>query len=245
MNFLNNKLYSNYLFISTFVFFTIYFLSFCLAPVHAQGNLTVIPKDSSPFGKPYSNWTAEWWQWYVETPFDNNHPSRDLTGVNCGINQSGPVWFISGSEKVPIEKTCVVPEGKAILVPILIYECSYTENKNEKTPEDLLNCAKSNADNMQALKLRYGEIDLPEQQIRQEFRISTSPFIVNFPENNVFLAQPPGPTTAVSDGYWIMFEPPSPGNYDINFGGCFGNPIVVDPAKFCQDVTYHLKVLPS
>jgi hypothetical protein len=41
---------------------------------------------------------------------------------------------------------------------------------------------------------------------------------------NVFNANPPGPSTAVSDGYWVMFEPPSVGDHDIKFAGCSGNP---------------------
>jgi len=241
----NNYSFSNFLAIPLFMFFLIFSVSLFVLPAHAVSNLTVIPQNSSPFEKPYSNWTADWWKWYIETPFDNNHQSKDPSGASCDRNQSGPVWFLSGSEKVPIEKTCVIPGGKAILVPILIVECSYVENKNEKTPEDLLRCAQSITNDMQGLKLKYDGIDIPKQQIGQEFRTETSPFIVNFPEMNVFLAQPPGLSTVVSDGYWIMFEAPPPGNYDIIFGGCYGNPVIVDPTKFCQDVTYHLKVLPS
>ena len=80
--------------------------------------MVIIPQNSSPFGKPISEWTANWWRWYIQTPFDNLHPSKDLTGASCGRSQSGPVWYLSGSEKVSIEKTCIVPKGKAILVPV-------------------------------------------------------------------------------------------------------------------------------
>jgi hypothetical protein len=142
-----------------------------------------------------------------------------------------------------MEKTCTIPNAKAILVPILNIECSYVENKNEKTTDDLRNCASSFADQMQALKVSYDGIDIPDEEIHQKYRVASSPFIVNFPPKNVFNAAPPGNSTAVSDGYWILFNAPSPGKHDIIFGGCFGNPTVVDPAKFCQDVTYHLKVL--
>jgi hypothetical protein len=245
MQYLKNYSFSNLIAISLFVVFLLFSVALFLIPSYAVSNLTIISQDSNPFGKPYSNWTADWWKWYIETPFDNTHPSKDLTGANCDRNQAGPVWFISGSERVPIEKTCVIPAGKAILVPILIVECSFVENSNEKTPEGLLECAKSITSDMQGLNIKYDGSNVPEDQIRQKFRISTSPFIVNFPENNVFDAKPAGPSTAVSDGYWIMFKAPPPGNYDIKFGGCYGNPMVVDTSKFCQDVTYHLKILPS
>ena len=54
------------------------------------------------------------------TPFDQNHQSVDPTGAQCARAQAGPVWFISGSEKVGIEKTCTLPKGKAILVPFVL-----------------------------------------------------------------------------------------------------------------------------
>ena len=77
----------------------------------------------------------------------------------------------------------------------MVIECSYVENKNEKTPGDLLRCAKSIANDMQGLKIKYDGVNIPEQQILQEHRVATSPFMVNFPSNNVFNAKPPGPST--------------------------------------------------
>ena len=175
------------------MFLLIFLVPACLISAHAISSLTVIPQSSNPFGKPYSQWTADWWKWYIETPFDSIHQSKDFTGKNCNRNQSGPVWFLSGSERFQIEKTCVIPGGKSILVPILVIECSYVENKNEKTPGDLLRCAKSIANDMQGLKIKYDGVNIPEQQILQEHRVATSPFMVNFPSNNVFNAKPPGP----------------------------------------------------
>jgi hypothetical protein len=134
-------------------------------------------------------------------------------------------------------------EGKAIMVPVLIVECSYVENKNEKTPEGLRNCAKSITDKMQGLTLTYDGVTLSDQEIHQKYRVGTFPLSVNFPPKNVFNANPPGPSTAVSDGYWVMFEPPSVGDHNIKFAGCSGNPSVVETGKFCQNVNYHLKVV--
>ena len=66
-----------------------------------------------------------------------------------------------GAKGSEIEKTCVIPGGKSILVPILVIECSYVENKNEKTPGDLLRCAKSIANDMQGLKIKYDGVNIP------------------------------------------------------------------------------------
>src|SRR5919112_1000595 len=105
MHMVNNYLNLSFLVFPLFIFLFVFSGSHYLFYAHAEGNLTVIPHNSNPFGKSYSNWTAEWWKWYIGTPFDSNHQSKDLTGSNCGRNQSGPVWFLSGSEQFPSEKT--------------------------------------------------------------------------------------------------------------------------------------------
>jgi hypothetical protein len=249
MGFLNSYLSLNSLAITILICLLTFSSSLLVIQSYALSNLTIIPKNSHPFGKPFSEWTANWWKYYIETPFDDKHPSKDRTGANCDRNQSGPVWFLSGSEIVPIEKTCAIPAGKAILIPILNYECSYAEDKRLKTPADLTKCAKSGVDVMNLLHLKYDEINIPQEQIRQDFRVATSPFTVNFPADNVFDAKPAGLSTAVSDGYWVMFSAPPPGKYDIKFGGCGGGAAPTGPpaytltAGFCQDVTYHLNIL--
>jgi hypothetical protein len=243
MKLFNNCRLSNYLYFAGFIFFLTFSIIPSVIPVHASTNLTIFPPNSTPFGKPYSEWTVNWWKWFIEIPFDNNHPFLDPTGASCGRNQSGPVWFLSGNQG-PVEKTCVIPSGKAILFPILNFECSYAEDKTLKTPADLLKCAQSGTDSMKILNFKYNGKEVPFDQIKQQFRVTSSPFAVNFPINNVFTGTP-GPTTAVSDGYWIMFEPPSTGNYDIRFGGCGGvcKGAHASVNDFSVDVIYHLKVL--
>jgi hypothetical protein len=220
----------------------------CLPLPQVAGKLVVIPPTASPFGRPYSEWTADWWRWYIQTPFDNNHPSVDRTGAQCARSQSGPVWYLSGSEKVGIEKTCIIPKGKAILVPILNTECSYVEDKSITNVEGLRTCTKDMADHYTGLKVIYDGVAISDSEIHQKYRVVSSPFKVNFPAKNVYTASPPGNTTSVSDGYWVFLEAPSPGNHELKFGGCYQspatNPTSMQPTgNFCQDVTYHLKVL--
>ena len=52
--------------------------------------------DSKPYGVSYLQWAAKWWQWLLSIPSDTN-PAADKTGINCGINQKGPVWFLAGT----------------------------------------------------------------------------------------------------------------------------------------------------
>jgi hypothetical protein len=244
MKLFNDYKYSDYVYFAGLVFFLTLSTILCVIPVHASTNLTIFPLNSTPFGKSYSEWTAIWWKWFIEIPYDSKHPFLDPDGANCSRNQSGSVWFLSGSLTDPIVKTCIIPSGKAILFPILNYECSYAEDKTITTPARLLTCAESGRDSMKILHFQYKGKDIPPEQIKQ-FRVETPPFTVNFPQLNVFSGTP-GPTTSVSDGYWVMFEPPSPGNYDIRFGGCGGDcpATAKSTGNFHIGVTYHLKVLP-
>src|SRR5262249_55520548 len=89
--------------------------------VQAQGNQRnagVLPPNSNPFGITYGEWSAAWWQWLLAIPAPVN-PNLDLTGANCGQGQSGQVWFLAGNFGGTSTRTCTMPAGRALLVPIL------------------------------------------------------------------------------------------------------------------------------
>lgn len=68
-------------------------------------------------GETYASLTERWWRWYVSIPYGVG-PSVDPSGANCGINQSGPVWFLAGKLGSTWASACTVPVGKAILTPV-------------------------------------------------------------------------------------------------------------------------------
>ena len=72
----------------------------------------ILPPDESWGGATLSEWNARWLQWAVSMPEDVN-PNLDATGERCGYGQSGPVFFLPGTDDDGV--TCVVAEGTAIL----------------------------------------------------------------------------------------------------------------------------------
>ena len=66
-----------------------------------QSNPGIAPIQSSPHGQTYGEWAADWWKWALEAPA-SAHPLLDATGENCGVNQSGQVWFLAGSFVGPV-----------------------------------------------------------------------------------------------------------------------------------------------
>jgi len=61
-------------------------------------------------------------------------------------------------------------------------------------------------------------------------------------EDNLFGMEGGGEFNAVSDGYWVMLRPLTPGRHTLNFGGTVGNP--ANP-ELQLDVTCEITVLPQ
>jgi hypothetical protein len=76
-------------------------------------------------GQTDAEWGALWWKWFFELPETANTcvlPFQDPTGANCGYDQTADVFFLAGTTAgTVVRDQCVVPSGKAILVPILSF----------------------------------------------------------------------------------------------------------------------------
>jgi hypothetical protein len=64
---------------------------------------------------------------------------------------------------------------------------------------------------------------------------------VTFPASNIY-GVPPGPSQAVSDGFWIMLNPLPVGKHQISFGGTGVDFTSTGKENFGTDVTYNLNV---
>ena len=209
----------------------------------ANSNPSVLPINSTPYGKTYGQWSAEWWKWAFSLPVDQN-PYFDEGGCQHGANgQSGPVWFLTGVVNVSgtAERTCSVPAGKALFFPLLNVECSTVEG-NGATEAELRNCTDFY---MNLVTDLFCEVDGVPVKDLQSYRAASSLF--NFgplPDNNVLeyfgIDAPQGTISAsVADGFYLMLTPLRSGQHTIRFGGTFG-----DPINFTLDITYHLTVNP-
>lgn len=203
-----------------------------------SNNLVVFSPDSDPYGVSYAEWTARFWQWLLEQPSDNN-PLNDQTGKNCANNQKDPnVWFLLGTAGGSAERTCVIHAGKAILVSIINVVCSYATDPELKSESELRSCAKTDQDKVTSVELTLDGVKLPDLK---KYRIQSPLFDVTFPKNNVFGGKP-GPTKAISDGYWVFLKPLSPGRHEIHHSGALVDFTTTSTTNFATDVTYHLTV---
>jgi len=180
----------------------------------APANL-VLPPDAEVAGLTLGEWQARQWQYMASFPFAG-HPVFDDTGAMCGVGQSGPVFLLadSGVER-PIERSCTVPEGIHVLVPLGGVECSTVEpapffGRNE---EELRQCANQLMDQvgLNGVTVSVNGVEVPDLETYQ----SESPlFTLTLPEDNLFRA-PAGVAHAVADGFQIMVGPLPAGEHEI------------------------------
>jgi hypothetical protein len=199
-------------------------------------NQGVYPVNSKPYGLTYGQWAAKWWQWLFSIPEENN-PAGDEIGKNCAEGQKGPVWFLAGTFGGKLERSCTIPQGKAIFFLVIGAECSTAEFPRLKTEPELLECAKALNEGATGRVI----IDGTEVQNFEDYRVQTGLFNMTMPVNNV-LGVEAGTTTAAADGWNIMLEPLSPGTHEISFGGSVvGNP-TTGTESYVTDVTYHVTI---
>jgi len=208
--------------------------------LHVRGdtiNPSVFAIDSKPYGIPYAEYGGMWNKWLISVPQPVN-PATDPTGKNCAQNQAGAVWFLAGTTGGSAERTCAIPAGKAILFAVMGSECDYASYPNVKSEPQLVLCAQ--ADDNRAINLQ-ATIDGVNLKQLDKYRATSPLFNVTFPSNNLF-GSPPGQTQGIADGFWVFFQPLTPGKHELHFSGLTpGNP-TTGTTNFAIDVTYHLIV---
>jgi uncharacterized protein YecT (DUF1311 family) len=80
-------------------------------------------------GEPLSRWIQRYWQW--SRSFSKGEtPADDSTGERCAAEQSGPVFFLTGSSQSgAVSRTCVVPKDSYILIPLINVLAQVTPGK--------------------------------------------------------------------------------------------------------------------
>lgn len=201
--------------------------------------IKVFPPESKPYGLPIDKHIENFWKWQISIPGEpeGDHPISDLTGEKCTEGQSSSnssVFYLSGAGGKTVKRTCEVPAGKGLLIPVMTVVATEKEYPGSSVAE-LANIVKEDQDSVTALSLDvngqyYAFDDL------KNFRRATGEFEVIFPRNGIFGVTEEGPSKAVADGYYLITEPLSQGNYTIHYKGALGNPL--EGTNFQHDITY-------
>ena len=196
--------------------------------------------------------TAQWWQWMLSIPTDNN-PTLDTTGKDCMVGQQGPIWFLTGAnfggETPPLTRSCSMPAGDVVFFPVISAFFFNTPNCLQG-PENLT--VKFMREQIEPfIKSVHNMSVTVDGSPVKPLRVASTPFPVAIPADNVF--NPDGCGTgvpfpsgvyspSVADGYYVVLEnlKPRPQPYDIHFHAEAESDVL---GKTVQDVTYHLTVV--
>jgi hypothetical protein len=198
----------------------------------------VFPPDSKPYGLTYGEWTSKWWQWAYMMPEASN-PMVDNTGEKCANNQSGPVWFLAGTAGGAVTRECAIPSDIAILIPIINVLCDSALDRSLDTEAKLRECAKTDQDTVTGKEITVDGTNIANLD---SYRFQSPVFNLTYPENNI-AGVAPQTAKAVSDGFWVLLEPLSPGSHEIHFKATLGDPTAIGTANFALDVRYLLTVV--
>lgn len=173
--------------------------------------------------KPPAPLTAAWWRTILSIP-------GDPLG-RCDLGRDSVVFLAGTTGGTGPGRSCTIPAGKSILVPLINVECSTAEGDGT-TPAELRACAAGFANDFRGLSLTIDSVPIPDLF---NFRVQSRPFAFNAVAGNVF-GIPAGGSLSVADGYWALIGPLSPGTHTVSFGGSY------PPGPFTTGVTYTLTV---
>jgi hypothetical protein len=193
---------------------------------------------------PSSQLTAAWWQWALSIPAGTN-PVLDTDGTDCAEGQSGPVWFLAGTFGGAETRSCTIPAGKQLLLPILnvldgavAFDCAPTIPDVPCKVSTLRNLAGAQMKNPQLIEASIDGVSLTRPVA---FRVKSPVFTVMVPSDGGLFGLSPGPYSPnVSDGYWLLIAPLSAGAHTIHVHGT-ANPDAPFGATD-SEVTYNLSV---
>jgi hypothetical protein len=178
---------------------------------HSYEATDVTPPGSGPL-------PARWWQWAGS--FERGQdPISDATGARCGDRQPGDVWFLAGTFGGAAARSCRVPSGRPIYVPVLNQVCEVTGGARQ-----------AKADCRVPVDTTEATLDGRALPVRQAV---TGPFDLEVPDGSV-IGFPAGTARAVSWGSWVGPVDVPDGQHVLELTGRAGD--------FSVQVRYRLEV---
>jgi|GEM_PF-1037966 len=184
-----------------------------------------IDPDEIVFDRPQAEWSQAYLQWVAAFPRGSS-PVSDTSGALCAAKQGGDVWFLASSDgTAPVERSCTVPAGKTLFVPI----ASVLERSGNREPDcaAMARVAATNLTHVSALSLAID--GKPLDDVGAYRQASGGCFALG-----LRLVPRQDARQAVSDGWFAMLPPLAPGAHTI-----------VAQARFDStplSTTYHLDV---
>ncbi|NQD35477.1 hypothetical protein HPT27_00480 [Permianibacter sp. IMCC34836] len=221
-------------------FHTLVFLLLIVSPTAGAGKPNfVLPLSGSIGGGDAEYHVARWWRWVNKVP-DGVRPYQDPTGQLCGLNQTGDVWFLAGTDGTSsVRRSCTVPSGKYLFLPIIAVMAN-TSPTNRRSCDELKKWVSINNDNNVTMKvvldgIPIGKLDAMRVRTEKCFNAFADALYVDKPE----LYSP-----AASDGYWLFLRPLPEGEHTLVVEANYNSPDN-ELGDLRQQFQYRLRVEPE
>jgi hypothetical protein len=199
-------------------------------------NPGIYSRDSSPFGIPYNDWIAKWWDYNVDISAEE-HPRDHFSPDRCNLDQKlgDPVYYLPDNLVGEQIRNCSIPAGKAILAPLITGSCwdDGTDPKL-KTDAGLRECSREG----QEFGVVSATLDGRKLQDLDQYRATSNVFNMTVAKNNAFQSQS-GIFPAMADGFLVFLEPLSPGEHTLVLEQSVLNPVRPE-YNFASKTTYVL-----
>jgi len=190
-----------------------------VAPNAARSAAAVAPARTRDLwrGENIDALTQASWRWLMSIP-PGVSPIDAVDGVNCGINQQGPFWFVGGPIGQSFSTTCTIPAGTAIVVPVNAYLDDYPCPNPAFKPavgQSLESFLQGDvAGVIDTVSLAEAQLDGKPLRAR---RVTTGLF--PFTGADGLTGFDPcvtgSPQVGVSDGYWVFIDPLPRGDHSL------------------------------
>jgi hypothetical protein len=214
-------------------------IPFYMSAAAASNSLNIFLPGNKPYGLSYSDHIKNFWKWILAIPAKDN-PYNDQTGERCTTGQSNlnsSVFYLAPNGGGHSERTCKVPVGKGLMIPVMHVEISDLEMPGASVKE-ISDAAKEDQDRTNSLYLKIDDREYKMNNLTK-YRTHTEPFETTWPDKAIFGIEKGGNSTVVADGWYILTEPLAKGSHTIYFKSS----LAPDPSgaeSYATDIKYNI-----
>jgi hypothetical protein len=192
-------------------------------------NPMLFPKDARPYGRSIERWSELLWSYIYAQPADHN-PFFDTTGADCAVGQEGPVWFLpavpGSSLGTEITRSCTIRQHRAVMLQLSSalndYPCpdpTFQPAPGQSLYDFLIGGISPLFDGETGFEVFLDGVAIKDP-LSYRFTSDDLFFFKGDPSMQAFDSCVTGRRQpAVSDGFYLMFKPLSPGEHTIVING--------------------------